>query len=88
MLSRISLLALTTLGATLGLTTLGASSASANPNADVSIRSLGAGSELPIDVGFHIKPSLNQRSYARAQLRGKKGLPLQAGDKVLVCSDG
>ena len=62
--------------------------ASSNPNADVSIRSLGTGSKPPIDIGFHIKPSLNQRSYARAQSRGKKGLPLQAGDTILVCSDG
>ncbi|MFK7804218.1 MAG: protein phosphatase 2C domain-containing protein [Anaerolineae bacterium] len=62
--------------------------ASDNPYADVSIRSLGSGPELVVDLGFHIKPSLNLNSYNLAQSRGKKGLPLQPGDAILVCSDG
>lgn len=62
--------------------------AQSDPDAEKLVWSLGNTAELDVDVGFHIGQTTTQKGYALAQARGKKGLPLQKGDSVLVCSDG
>lgn len=55
-----------------------------NPRADVLMRALGPRERTPVDIGFYVGTDDQQI----AQERGKKGLPLQPGDSILVCSDG
>ena len=62
--------------------------AAASPRAEVLMRAIGLSSAVEIDVGFHLEAAEDRRGYLLAQSRGKKGLPLQTGDAILVCSDG
>jgi PPM family protein phosphatase len=55
-----------------------------NPRAHAVMRALGPQPKIPVDVGFYV----NTTDPATADARGRKGIPLQTGDAVLVCSDG
>lgn len=55
-----------------------------NPRAEVVMRALGIKPDIPVDMGFYVKTNDPQVANAR----GRKGLPLEEGDTILVCSDG
>lgn len=55
-----------------------------HPKAEVVLRALGLKERVRVDVGFHV----GTEEYQEANARGEAGLPLKAGDAVLVCSDG
>ncbi len=63
-------------------------SAANSPRSEVLMWAVGINAETPVDIGFHIDETVDEQSYLVAQARGKKGLPLQKGDSILVCSDG
>ncbi len=58
--------------------------ASQHPKAEVVLRALGLKERVRVDVGFHV----GTEEYREANARGETGLPLKAGDAILVCSDG
>ncbi len=62
--------------------------AASSPRANVLMHAIGLEETVPVDIGFHIKDDLTEQEYKKAQLRGKKGLPIKKGDTVIVCSDG
>ncbi|MFK7804105.1 MAG: PP2C family serine/threonine-protein phosphatase, partial [Anaerolineae bacterium] len=49
---------------------------------------VGLTTKIQVDTGFHIEDNLSEKSYQIAQLRGAQGIPLIAGDSIIVCSDG
>ena len=55
-----------------------------NPRADVVMRALGPKGDVPVDLGFYVGTT----DMNTANSRGRKGLPLEPGDSILVCSDG
>jgi protein phosphatase len=58
--------------------------AAANPEANKVMRALGIKETIQVDVGFYH----DTEDYGEANRRGKNGMPLKAGDSVLLCSDG
>ena len=62
--------------------------AACNPQANRLVWSIGVKNDIQVDVGFHTGLKVSPNSYALAQRRGKKGLPLELGDSIVVCSDG
>ncbi|MEM8857881.1 MAG: hypothetical protein AAGD96_06150 [Chloroflexota bacterium] len=59
-----------------------------NPDGRALQRSIGIDGHISVDIGFHVTNAITIKSYQKAQLRGAKGLPLNAGDSILVGSDG
>lgn len=55
-----------------------------NPRAHVVMRALGPKPDVPVDIGFYV----GTMDMQKAEARGRKGIPLQTGDTILVCSDG
>ncbi|MCA9982343.1 MAG: serine/threonine-protein phosphatase, partial [Anaerolineales bacterium] len=55
-----------------------------NPRAHVVMRALGPSPAVEADLGFYV----NTMDPEKAAARGIRGIPLQTGDSVLVCSDG
>ncbi len=58
--------------------------AAKNPRAEAIMRALGPRPNIPVDIGFYV----GDDNYDQAQQRGLRGIPLQEGDSILVCSDG
>lgn len=63
---------------------LTAAEAARHPRRDAIVRSIGYEADLQVDLGFW----LGGAEASEAEARAAQGLPLQAGDSVLVCSDG
>ena len=55
-----------------------------NPRAHVVMRALGPKPNVQVDIGFYV----GTMDMQTAEARGRKGIPLQTGDTILVCSDG
>ncbi len=55
-----------------------------NPRAHVVMRALGPKPDVQVDIGFYV----GTMDMQTAEARGRKGIPLQTGDTILVCSDG
>lgn len=58
--------------------------ADAHPKAQVVMRAIGVRETVSVDLGFYVG-TIDEETAGE---RGRKGLPLQQGDAVLVCSDG
>ncbi len=58
--------------------------AASNPDANRVMRVLGTKDSLQVDLGIY----LTTTEYGDANRLGRNGLALQAGDSILVCSDG
>ena len=62
--------------------------AACNPEANSIVWSIGAKENIQVDTGFHTGLKVSPNSYELAQRRGQRGLPLELGDSIVVCSDG
>ncbi|MEM8858872.1 MAG: hypothetical protein AAGD96_11155 [Chloroflexota bacterium] len=58
--------------------------ADASEDADSLVLSLGSKDQIPVDIGFHIFETNDRESYVAAQDLGRSGLPIQAGDTVIL----
>jgi PPM family protein phosphatase len=64
---------------------MSAEAARLNPQAEDLVYVLGRKEQVPVDIGFYGNNTTDRKI---AQARGLKGLTLQEGDSILVCSDG
>ena len=54
------------------------------PSSSNHISVIGLQPEVPVDIGFHVNESHDEKEFLRAQIRGMKGLPLKNDDSLVI----
>ena len=57
-----------------------------DPRSEKVVLAIGENKSITVDIGLHLQGQLTKKEYLQSQSRGTIGLPLKAGDSILVCS--